>query len=66
MSEEKHSSHNGVIASTRCVDYQNEKYKVYETDRKFDNFLRNVSSISIGTFFHICSMYGINWKEGRS
>lgn len=48
------------------ISAQNEKYKVYETDRKFDNFLRNVSSISIGTFFHICTMYGINWKEGRS
>lgn len=47
------------------VSSQNAKYKAAETDRKFDNFLRNVSSINIGTFFHICSQYGINWKEDR-
>ena len=47
------------------VSSQNPKYKVAETDKKFDNFLRNVSSINIGTFFHICSQYGINWKEDR-
>ena len=47
------------------VSSQNAKYKAAETDRKFDNFLRNVSSIKIGTFFHICSQYGINWKEDR-
>ena len=47
------------------VSSQNAKYKAAETDRKFDNFLRNVSSINIGTFFHICSQYRINWKEDR-
>lgn len=47
------------------VSSQNAKYKAAETDRKFDNFLRNVSSINIGTFFHICSQYGINRKEDR-
>ena len=47
------------------VSSQNAKYKASETDKKFDNFLSNVSSINIGTFFHICSQYGINWKEGR-
>ncbi len=47
------------------VSSQNPKYKAAETDKKFDNFLRNVSSINIGTFFHICSQYGINWKEDR-
>ena len=47
------------------VSSQNAKYKAAETDKKFDNFLRNVSSISIATFFHICSQYGINWKEDR-
>ena len=47
------------------VSSQNEKYNVAETDRKFNNCLRNVSNISIGTFFHICSRYGINWKETR-
>ena len=45
------------------VSSQNAKYKAAETDKKFDNFLRNVSSINIGTFFHTCSQYGINWKE---
>ena len=48
------------------VSAQNVKYKAAETDRKFDNCLRCVSSINIGTFFHICSRYGINWKEDRS
>ena len=47
------------------VSSQNAKYKAAETDKKFDNLLRNVSSINIGTFFHICSQYGINWKEDR-
>jgi len=45
------------------VSSQNAKYKASETDKKFDNLLRNVSNIKIGTFFHICSHYGINWKE---
>ena len=45
------------------VSSQNAKYKASETDKKFDNLLRNVSNIKIGTFFHICSQYGINWKE---
>ena len=48
------------------VSSQNGNYNAPETDKKFDNFLRNVNSINIGTFFHICSLYGINWKEGRS
>ena len=30
MSEENHSSHNSVIASTRCVEYQKEKYAIYQ------------------------------------
>lgn len=47
------------------VSSQNGKYKVSETDKKFDNFLRNVNRINIGTFFHICSQYGINWKDVR-
>ena len=46
------------------VSSQNAKYKAAETDKKFDNLLRYVSSINLGTFFHICSQYGINWKEG--
>ena len=46
------------------VSSQNAKYKAAETDKKFGNLLRNVSSINIGTFFHICSLHGINWKEG--
>ena len=46
------------------VSSQNAKYKAVETDKKFDNLLRYVSSINLGTFFHICSQYGINWKEG--
>lgn len=46
------------------VSSQNAKYKATETDRKFDNCLRYVNNISIGTF-HICSKYGINRKEGR-
>lgn len=45
------------------VSAQNDKYNIAETDRKFNNCLRNVSNISIGTFFHVCSKYGINWKE---
>ena len=47
------------------VSSQNEKYKAAETDKKFNNLLRNVSSINIGTFFHICLQHGINWKEDR-
>ena len=47
----------------RQVSSQNPKYKAAETDKKFNDLLRNVSSINIGTFFHICSQYGINWKE---
>ena len=46
------------------VSSQNAKYKAAETDKKVDNLLRYVSSINLGTFFHICSQYGINWKEG--
>ena len=46
------------------VSSQNAKYKATETDKKFDNLLRYVSSINLGTFFHICLQYGINWKEG--
>ena len=46
------------------VSSQNANYKAAETDKKFDNLLHNISSINIGTFFHICSQYGINWKEG--
>ena len=45
------------------VSSQNEKYKAAETDKKFDNVLRSVNSIKKGTFFRICSQYGINWKE---
>ena len=45
------------------VSSQSEKYKAAETDKKFDNFLRSVNSIKKGTFFRICSQYGINWKE---
>ena len=45
------------------VSSQNEKYKAAETDKKFDNVLRSVNSIKKGTFFHICSQHGINWKE---
>ena len=52
-------------SSFHLVSSQNPKYKAAETDKKFDNLLRNVSSINIGTFFHICSQYGINWKEDR-
>lgn len=47
------------------VSSQNANYKAAETDKKFDNFLRNISSINIGTFFHICSQYGINRKKDR-
>ena len=46
------------------VSSQNEKYRASETDKKFDNLLRNVKDITIGTFFRICSEHGINWKEG--
>lgn len=46
------------------VSSQNEKYRASETDKKFDNLLRNVKRIKIGTFFRICSEHGINWKEG--
>ena len=52
------------ITATYMVSSQNAKYKASETDKKFDNLLRNVSNIKIGTFFHICSQHGINWKEG--
>lgn len=45
------------------VSAQNGQYKPEETDRKFDNFLRNVNNISIGSFFHICDKYGISWRE---
>ena len=46
------------------VSSQNANYKATETDKKFDNLLRNISSINIGTFYHICSLYGINWEGG--
>ena len=46
------------------VSSQNEKYRASETDKKFDNLLRNVKRIKIGTFFRICSEHGIIWKEG--
>ena len=46
------------------VSSQNEKYSASETDKKFDNLLRNVKRIKIGTFFRICSEHGIIWKEG--
>jgi hypothetical protein len=42
---------------------QNEGYKAAETDRKFNSLLKDVRRISIGTFFHICSQYGITGKE---
>ena len=44
------------------VSSQNAKYKAAETDKKFDNLLRNVSSINIGTFFHICSLHGRTYR----
>ena len=47
------------------VSAQNGKYKAAETDKKFNNCLHTVSNISIGTFFHYCSMYGISGKEDR-
>lgn len=49
-----------------AVSAQNTQYKAAETDRKFDNCLRNISNISLGTFFHICSRYGVNWREGET
>ena len=48
------------------VSAQNGKYKAAETDKKFNNCLQTVSNISIGTFFHYCSRYGISGKEDRS
>ena len=33
---------------------QNENYRPDETDKEFDNLLRNRGCISIGTFFHYC------------
>ena len=47
------------------VSAQNGKYKAAETDKKFNNCLHTVSNISIGTFFHFCSRYGISGKEDR-
>lgn len=47
------------------VSSQNVKYKAEETDRKFNNCLHYVTKISIGTFFHICSRYGVNWVNMR-
>jgi hypothetical protein len=41
---------------------QNEKYKEVESDRKFTQLLRTAHDINIGTFFHICNEYGINYK----
>ena len=46
------------------VSSQNEKYSASETDKKFDNLLRNVKRIKIGTFFRLCSEHGIIWKAG--
>ena len=45
------------------VSSQSTKYKPAETDKKFNNLLCKVTHISIGTFFHICSQYGINYKK---
>jgi len=47
------------------VSSTNEKYQADETDKKFNNLLRNVSKISIGTFFYICSQHGVTWREDR-
>ena len=47
------------------VSAQNGKYKAAETDKKFNHCLHTVSKISIGTFFHFCSRYGISGKEDR-
>lgn len=47
------------------VSSQNPNYVAAETEKKFNNCLRNVNHISIGTFFRVCSRYGINWKEDR-
>jgi hypothetical protein len=44
------------------VSSQNPKYNIIDTDKKFNNCLQYVNNISIGTFFHICFKYGINWK----
>lgn len=48
------------------VSSQNVKYRPDETDRKFTNCLHYVTKISIGTFFHICSKYGVNCEKFRS
>jgi len=48
------------------VSSQNVKYRPDETDRKFTNCLHYVTKISIGTFFHICSKYGVHCEKFRS
>ena len=41
------------------VSGQNENYRPDETDKKFDNLLRNCCRTSIGTFFHYCKLFGV-------
>ena len=45
------------------VSSQNDKYKASETDKKFDECLSRVNRITIGSFFYICSIHGITWKD---
>ena len=39
---------------------QNPTYQSAKCDRKFDNVMRTCKRIGIGTFFHVCQMYGID------
>ncbi len=44
------------------ISAQNGRYDALETDRKFTDCLMHVNGITIGTFFYICSMYGIDGR----
>ena len=41
------------------LSQQNPQYKERETDKKFDNLLKQVSHTNIGKFFNECKKYGI-------
>ena len=46
------------------VSRQYSAYNEAETEHKFNNILRKVRRINIGTFFYICNKHGINLRPG--
>ena len=48
------------------VSRQNEKYKYSESDRMFSYWMKNMKQVGIGTFFFLCSQYGITYKSKQT